>query len=62
MLKFNNGKGAIICDNCRTIIKTPAIKEDVSLLADVCDHCKGYMSFNQLQDLYHKMNPKYKRI
>ena len=34
--KFNNGRGAMLCNNCRTIISTgPATKELY------CEKCKG---------------------
>jgi hypothetical protein len=34
--KFNNGRGAMICNNCRTIISTgPATKELF------CEKCQG---------------------
>lgn len=34
--KFNNGRGAIICDYCRIIIKEPATHSDHNLAGDKC--------------------------
>jgi len=45
--KFNNGRGAMLCNNCRTIISTgPATKELY------CEKCKGE---KEVQAYYEQM-------
>ena len=42
MFKFNNARGAIICDNCRTIIKEdcgPSIPFEEGEAIDICKKC-----------------------
>ena len=42
MFKFNNGNGAIICDKCRTIIKSgidPRKYKEESTGIDLCENC-----------------------
>ena len=41
MFKFNGGNGAIICDYCRIILKSPAKENecDKRLALDLCKEC-----------------------
>ncbi|MFW5891051.1 MAG: hypothetical protein ACOC3V_00585 [bacterium] len=37
--KFNNGKGAIVCNRCDEIIKEPAIEKDIN--TERCFFCSN---------------------
>ena len=41
IIKFNNGNGAILCNNCRKIIKQNLSKEEFEGKTDllICDEC-----------------------
>lgn len=53
IFKYNGGQGALLCSNCRVIIKTgkdftdeekKAIKWEVTLPAQYCENCKNHVS------------------
>lgn len=46
MIKFNNGNGAIICNNCGSVIKN-GFEAD----SHVCEQCKEFDNFEQISDL-----------
>lgn len=49
MIKFNNGRGALICDNCGTIIKTPY--DTTEYPSGLCDNCRTYDNFSLIEPL-----------
>lgn len=60
--KFNNGQGAILCNNCRIILKQNLKKEDyennTSLL---CKRCiRFYKKYNIIYFYKRKLRKKYK--
>ena len=46
MIKFNNGNGAVICDNCGSIIKN-GFEAD----SHICEQCKEFNNFEQISNL-----------
>lgn len=68
MFKFNNGRGAVVCDSCRTIIKdnvSPTDYKSISKGIDFCDQCSidlkevdnfdlitDNLEFNDLDEFY----------
>lgn len=62
MYKFNNGIGAIVCDKCRTIIKTnidPRKYKEESTGIDLCENChlNEVDNFKLIGDLLEFNNP-----
>jgi hypothetical protein len=48
IIKFNNGRGAILCHSCSIIIKEGLSKEEFESKSDLfyCDECKEKFDLN----------------
>ncbi len=50
IIKFNNGRGAIICNECRVIIKENLSRDEIQGKTDLlyCQTCERKLKLNKL--------------
>ncbi len=60
--KFNSGRGAIICDACRIIIKSPCLPNDYHKELDLCSECNEIIEWNDAPQTFDEMLAMFDRL